>query len=81
MREEDRAGDLTRWLTLTRTIGTTQVPSLNLLSRHEAVVIGRHKKAHYFYRGFKGQSKRTGQLKLNQVLRSGLSKIKDFYYS
>ena len=36
-------------------------------------------KADYFYKGFKGQNKRTGQLKLNQVFRNGLSKIEDFY--
>ena len=63
----------TRWLVLTRAIGTTQVSSLGGLTRQEVVVTGRYE-ADYFYRGFKRQSKRRRHLKLNQVIRSRLSK-------
>ena len=44
LRKEDRAGDQTRGLVLTRTIETTQVSSVKVLTRQEVVVLGRHEK-------------------------------------
>ena len=44
LRKDDRAGDQTWELVLTRTIETTQVSSIKVLTRQEVVVLGRHEK-------------------------------------